>query len=115
MPGVSGTLTHRFTSAGSMAMTSDVILDKCGQILKRERGSKLKGLHYQRAADIDSNKYLGIPQENVNHQEVARKAATVRYLHLGKSLLYPTGIIRWPKEEIQATDIKTRKLLTVHG
>lgn len=43
MPGVSGTLTHRFTSAGSMAMTSDVILDKCGQILKRERGSKLSG------------------------------------------------------------------------
>lgn len=114
MPGVSGTLTHRFTSSGSMAMTSDVILDKCGQILKRERGSKLTGLHYQRAADIYSNKYLGIPQENVNHQEVARKAATVN-LHIGKSLLYPTGIIRWPKEEIQATDIKTRKLLTVHG
>ncbi len=28
---------------------------------------------------------------------------------------YPTGIIAWPKEEIEATDIKTRKLLTMHG
>ena len=27
---------------------------------------------------------------------------------------YPAGIINWPKEEIKATDIKTRKLLTIH-
>lgn len=28
---------------------------------------------------------------------------------------YPAGIISWPREEIEATDIKTRKLLTIHG
>lgn len=28
---------------------------------------------------------------------------------------HPAGIIRWPKEEIEATDIKTRKLLPMHG
>ena len=28
---------------------------------------------------------------------------------------YLAGIISWPKEEIEATDIKTRKLLTMHG
>ena len=28
---------------------------------------------------------------------------------------YPAGVIGWPKEEIEATDIKTRKLLTMHG
>ncbi|XP_078808275.1 uncharacterized protein LOC144994388 [Oryzias latipes] len=28
---------------------------------------------------------------------------------------YSAGIIRWPKEEIQTTDVKTRKLLTMHG
>ena len=26
---------------------------------------------------------------------------------------YPTGIINWPKKEIEATDIKTRKFLTI--
>ncbi len=28
---------------------------------------------------------------------------------------YPACIIRWPKEEIEATDIKTRKLPIMHG
>ena len=27
---------------------------------------------------------------------------------------YPAGIISWPKEETEATDIRTRKLLTMH-
>ena len=27
---------------------------------------------------------------------------------------YPADIIRWPKEDIEATDIKTRTLLTMH-
>ena len=28
---------------------------------------------------------------------------------------YPSGIINWPKDEIEATDIMTRKLLTMDG
>ena len=28
---------------------------------------------------------------------------------------YPAGIISWAEEEIEATDVKARKLLTIHG
>lgn len=28
---------------------------------------------------------------------------------------YLAGIIIWPKEDIEATDIKTTKLITMHG
>ena len=28
---------------------------------------------------------------------------------------YPAGIISWPLEEMQAANVKTRKLLTMHG
>ena len=27
---------------------------------------------------------------------------------------YPAGMITWPKEEIEAIDVKTRKFLTMH-
>ena len=30
-------------------------------------------------------------------------------------ITYPAGIISWPLEQIQATDVKSRKLLTIHG
>ena len=30
-------------------------------------------------------------------------------------IIYPAGIISWPLREMQATDFKTRKLLTMHG
>ncbi|TWW57466.1 Transforming growth factor beta receptor type 3 [Takifugu flavidus] len=85
----------------------------------------------------DSYKYLGIPQANGNHEEAARRSATAKYLQRLRQVLksqlngkhkiqaintyalpvirYPAGIIPWPQEEIQATDIKTRKLLTMHG
>ncbi|TWW77705.1 hypothetical protein D4764_12G0010950 [Takifugu flavidus] len=85
----------------------------------------------------DSYKYLGIPQANGNHEEAARRSATAKYLQRLRQVLksqlngkhkiqaintyalpvirYPAGIIPWPLEEIQATDIKTRKLLTMHG
>uniref|UniRef100_A0A3B3HDB2 HAT C-terminal dimerisation domain-containing protein n=1 Tax=Oryzias latipes TaxID=8090 RepID=A0A3B3HDB2_ORYLA len=89
-------------------------------------------------ADIeDSYKYLGIPQANGNLEQATRKAATAKYLQRVRQVLrsqlngknktrainsyalpvirYPAGIIRWPKEEIQTTDVKTRKLLTMHG
>ncbi|KAK7886240.1 hypothetical protein WMY93_025861 [Mugilogobius chulae] len=82
-------------------------------------------------ADIeDSYKYLEIPQANGNLEQATRKAATAKYLQRVRQVLrsqlngknksravirYPAGIIRWPKEEIQTTDVKTRKLLTMHG
>ncbi len=86
-------------------------------------------------ADVqDSYKYLGIPQANGNHEEAARKSATAKYLHRVRQVLksclngrdkinnhalpvirYPTGSISWPKEEIEATEVKTRKLLTRYG
>ncbi|TWW73339.1 hypothetical protein D4764_15G0007330 [Takifugu flavidus] len=74
---------------------------------------------------------------NGNHEEAARRSATAKYLQRLRQVLksqlngkhkiqtintytlpvirYPAGIIPWPLEEIQATDIKTRKLLTMHG
>ncbi|MHC5954160.1 hypothetical protein ACYTX9_09610, partial [Streptococcus pyogenes] len=76
-------------------------------------------------------------QANGNHEEVARKAATTKYLQRVRQVLrsqlngknkiraintyalpvirYPAGVIGWPEEEIEANDIKTRKLLTMHG
>ncbi|KAF7649611.1 hypothetical protein LDENG_00138900, partial [Lucifuga dentata] len=82
----------------------------------------------------DRYKYLGIPQANGNHEEAAR-SATAKYLQQVRQVLrsqlngrnkiqaintyaashqIPAGI-SWPKEEIEATDIRTRKLLTIHG
>ncbi|TDH12783.1 hypothetical protein EPR50_G00051580 [Perca flavescens] len=89
-------------------------------------------------ADVqDSYKYLGIPQANGNHEEAASQSATDKYLPRVRQVLksqlngknkvrainkfalpvirYPAGIITWPKEEIEATDIKTRKFFTMHG
>ena len=81
----------------------------------------------------DSYEYLGVLQEKRNC--IARKSATTRYLQGVRQVLksqlneknkcqaintyalpvnrYPTGTITWPKEEIDGTDIKTRKLLTM--
>ncbi len=89
-------------------------------------------------ADVQgSYKYLGVPQVNGNHEEATRRSATVKYLQRVRQVLrsqlngwmkiqaintyalpvirYPASIIAWPKEEIEAPDIKTRKLLTIHG
>lgn len=81
-----------------------------------------------------SFKYLGT---NGNHEETARKSAMAKTLHrvgqVRKRLLngknkvrainmhilsvtrHLVGTIRWQKQEIDATGMKTRKLLTVHG
>lgn len=86
---------------------------------------------------MDSYRYLGVQQLN---EEGTRKAARVKYLHnVGLVLTshlndksmknkvqaintyalpvtrHPAGIIRWTKEETEATDIKTKKLLPMHG
>ncbi|KAF7656846.1 hypothetical protein LDENG_00035490, partial [Lucifuga dentata] len=90
-------------------------------------------------ADIkDSYKYLGIPQANRSHDEEARGSTTAKYLQRrvrqvlrsqlnGRNKIqainmyalpvirYPAGIISWPQEEMDTTDVKTRKLLTMHG
>ena len=89
-------------------------------------------------ADIqDSYKYLGILQENENYEEATWMSATTKYLHRVRQVLkswlngknkvqanntyalpvirYPAGIISSPKEETEATDFKTGKLLTIHG
>ena len=89
-------------------------------------------------ADIqDRYKYLGIPQANGNHEEATRKSATTKYLQRVRQVLksrlnrmnmvqaintyalpvirYPAGIISWQKEVIEVTDVKTRKLLPLHG
>ncbi|TWW59399.1 hypothetical protein D4764_06G0009290 [Takifugu flavidus] len=116
-------------------------LDKCGRMVSR-RGNVIAtdgvDLPEGNITDVqDSYKYLGIPQANGNHEEAARRSATAIYLQRLRQVLksqlngkhkiqaintyalpeirYPSGIIPWPLEEIQATDIKTRKLLTMHG
>ena len=85
----------------------------------------------------DSYKYLGTPQANGNHEEAAKKFGTAKSLCRIRQALrcqlncqnqiqavntyalpfirYHVFIIYWPKEKIEATDIKTRKLLTMHG
>ncbi len=116
-------------------------LDKCGRMVsKRGKMIRTEGVELPEGhiADVqDSYKYLGVPQANGNHEEAARKTATAKYLQRVRQVLksqlngknkiraintyalpvirYPAGIINWPKEEIEATDIKTRKLLTMHG
>uniref|UniRef100_A0A3B5PPD0 Reverse transcriptase domain-containing protein n=1 Tax=Xiphophorus maculatus TaxID=8083 RepID=A0A3B5PPD0_XIPMA len=116
-------------------------LEKCGRLItKRGKVIRTEGVSLPEGtiADIeDSYKYLGIPQANGNLDEVTRKGATAKYLQRIRQVLrsqlngknkirainsyalpvirYPAGIISWPKEEIKATDIKTRKLLTMHG
>ncbi|KAF7649379.1 hypothetical protein LDENG_00142260 [Lucifuga dentata] len=83
-----------------------------------------------RIADIkDSYKYLGIPQASGSHDEEARGSATAKYLQRVRQVLrsqlsgrnktqainmytlpvirYPAGIISWPQEEMDATDVKT--------
>ena len=116
-------------------------LDKCGRMVsKRGKMIRTEGVDLPEGniGDIqDSYKYLGIPQANGSHEEAARKSTTTKYLQRVRQVLksqlngrnkiqainmyaipvirYPAGIISWPKEEIEATDIKTRKLLTMHG
>ncbi|KAF7644738.1 hypothetical protein LDENG_00216610, partial [Lucifuga dentata] len=91
-----------------------------------------------RIADIqDSYKYLGIPQANGSHDEEARRSTTAKYLQRVRQVLrsllngrnkinainmyalpvirYPAGIISWLQQEMDATDVKTGKLLTMHG
>ncbi|KAK7930440.1 hypothetical protein WMY93_006835 [Mugilogobius chulae] len=116
-------------------------LEKCSRMVtKRGKVIHTEGVSLPDGtiADIeDSYKYLGIPQANGNLEQATRKAATAKYLQRVRQVLrsqlngknksrainsyalpvirYPAGIIRWPKEEIQTTDVKTRKLLTMHG
>ncbi|XP_051929435.1 uncharacterized protein LOC127605701 [Hippocampus zosterae] len=116
-------------------------LEKCSRMVtKRGKVVRTEGVSLPEGtiADIeDSYKYLGIPQANGNLELATRKAATAKYLQRVRQVLrsqlngknrtrtinsyalpvirYPAGIIRWPKEEIQTTDVKTRKLLTMHG
>ena len=85
----------------------------------------------------DSYKYLGIPQANGNHKKAAQRSTTAKYLQRVRQVLksqlngknkiqaintyalpvirYPAGIISWSLKEMQDTDVKTRKLLTMHG
>ncbi len=115
--------------------------EKCGQMVsKRGKMIRTEGVELPEGstADVqDSYKYLGIPQANGNHEEATRKSATTKYLHRVRQVLkswlngrnniqaintyalpvirHPTGTISWPNEEIEASDIKTRKLLAMHG
>ncbi|XP_051920732.1 uncharacterized protein LOC127600296 isoform X1 [Hippocampus zosterae] len=116
-------------------------LEKCSRMVtNRGKVVRTEGVSLPEGtiADIeDSYKYLGIPQANGNLKLATRKAATAKYLQRVRQVLrsqlngknktrainsyalpvirYPAGIIRWPKEEIQTTDVRTRKLLTMHG
>lgn len=116
-------------------------LEKCSRMVtKRGKVVHTEGVSLPEGtiADVeDSYKYLGIPQANGNLEEATRKAATAKYLQRVRQVLrsqlngknkvqainsyalpvirYPAGIVSWPKEEIQTTDVKTRKLLTMHG
>lgn len=86
---------------------------------------------------VDSYKYLGILQANGNQEAVASKGAIVKHLQSVTQVLksqlngkhkmqainsctlpvirYPAGIITWLKKDLDTTDIKTRKPLTMQG
>ena len=116
-------------------------LEKCGRMIAR-RGKVIKtdGLELPAGhiADIQTSyKYLGIPQSHGNHDEEARRTATSKYHQRVRQVLksqlngknkiqaintyalpvirYPAGIVSWTKEEMEAADVKTRKLFTIHG
>ncbi|KAJ0055988.1 hypothetical protein NL108_017219 [Boleophthalmus pectinirostris] len=108
-------------------------LEKCSRMVtKRGKVVHTEGVALPEGttADVeDSYKYLGIPQANGSLEEVTRKAAMAKYLQRVRQVLrsqlngknkaqainsyalpvirYPAGIISWPKEEIQTTDVKT--------
>lgn len=75
-------------------------------------------------ADADSHKYLHFPQANENHGEATMKADASKYLQRVRQgtrpgLSTPTPCqssdgIMWPKDEIDATDIKTGLVLHRH-
>lgn len=70
----------------------------------------------------DSYRYLEIPQANDNHKEATTNKypqewgewKEKRSSQLTPVVRYSTGI-GWPKEEIKATDIKTKKLIAIDG
>ena len=101
------------------------MVTKRGKVVHTEGVSITEGT----TANIDwSYKYLRIPQVNGNLEEVTRKVAMVKYLQRVRQVLrsqlngkkiwainsyalpliiYPTGIINWPKDEIQHSGVKT--------
>lgn len=109
------------------------ILCQTGQVWPNgwdRRSSVLKGWSYKK----DNYKYLGNPKANGNHDKCAQRKATAKYLQKVKQQLrsqpnsrnkmqaittytsrYPAGIISWPQEEIDASNMKIWKLLTVCG
>ena len=116
-------------------------LKKCGRMIAK-RGKVIKTdsleLPVGHIADIQTSyKYLDIPQSHGNHDEEARKTATSKYHQRVKQVLknqlngknkiqaintytlpvikYPASIVSWTKEEIEAADMKTCKLLTMRG
>lgn len=67
-------------------------------VMKRKKVVRTEGIEIPEGNTEDlkeSYKYLQVPQENVNHKEADRKAATTKYL----------------RREIEATDINTMKLV----
>lgn len=98
---------------------------------------KTKGMKLpeSRKTDIqDSYKYLVIPQANGNPHEDAMRPATAKFLQRVRQTLrsqlnrnksqainmyalpvnrYLAGIVSWPHEEIDVTDVNTRKLLNI--
>lgn len=114
--------------------TFGLMFAKSGKVIWTEGVEMPEG----RTADTHvSYMYLGIPQANRNHDKDAWRLPKVKYLqkvrlalisqlnHRNKIkayhtnfppvIIYPVGIISWPHEWIDATDVKTWQLLTVDG
>ena len=104
-------------------------------IARRGKVMKTDGLELPLGHKTDiqtSFKYLGIPQLHWNHDEEASKyhqrvRQVLKSQFNGKNKIkvintyalsvirYPAGTVNWTKEEMEAADIKTRNLLTIHG
>lgn len=80
-----------------------------------ERGKvvRLEGVDLPegRIEEMENYKYLGIPHTSRNNDGEARKAATTKYL---SRVRYSDGIKFCPQEEIDAINVRTGKLLTIH-
>lgn len=83
-----------------------------------------------------ATEFFGIPRGNGNHDETAKKLPATKYLKRIRWILksqlndknkiraintcalpvirYAASITIWPKWEIEAVEIKTRKIFTIH-
>ncbi|XP_055368940.1 uncharacterized protein LOC129604854 [Betta splendens] len=95
------------------------IINKTGYGYRLRNGATISHLLYmddiQLYAKSERDKYLQRVRQVLRSQLNGKNKSQAINSYALPVIRYPAGIIRWPKEEIQTTDVKTRKLLTMNG